>query len=126
MNALWNLTGTFNYTALILAASKGYKEIVELLIKQEGIDINIQDILNKKKFIMFKSNFFDYIEQLNYLWNLIRTFNYTALIYAASKGYREIVELLIRQEGTDINIQDIFNQKHSSYSNLSFLIALNN
>ena len=61
----------------------------------------------------FKSNFFDYIEKLNDLWNLTRTFNYTALIYAAIGGHKEIVELLIRQEGIDINIQDILNQKHS-------------
>ena len=61
----------------------------------------------------FKSNFFDYIEKLNYLWNLTRTFNNTALILAANNVHKEIVELLLRQEGIDINIQDILNQKHS-------------
>ena len=34
-------------------------------------------------------------------------------MYAASNGNKEIVELLLRQEGIDINIQDISNQKHS-------------
>ena len=58
----------------------------------------------------FKSNFFHSIENLNDLWNLTRTFNRTALICAAWKGYKEIVELLIRQEGIDINIQNILNQ----------------
>ena len=58
----------------------------------------------------FKSNFFDYIANLNYLWNLTRTFNDTALILAAKEGHKEIVELLLRQEGIDINIQDILNQ----------------
>ena len=47
MNDLWNLTRTFNDTALTLAAERGHKEIVELLIRQEGIDINIQGILNQ-------------------------------------------------------------------------------
>ena len=61
----------------------------------------------------FKSNFFHSIENLNYLWNLTRTFNYTALIWAVFKGDKEIVELLISQEGIDINIQDILDQKHS-------------
>ena len=61
----------------------------------------------------FKSNFFHWIEKLNDLWNLTRTFNRTALICAASEGHKEIVELLISQEGIDINIQDILNQKHS-------------
>ena len=59
--------------------------------------------------MIFKSNFFHDIENLNYLWNLTRTFNSTSLIYAESNGYKEIVELFIRQEGIDINIQDILN-----------------
>ena len=63
--------------------------------------------------MIFKSNFFHRIEKLNYLWNLTRTFNDTALICAASEGHKEIVELLIRQEGIDINIRGILNQKHS-------------
>lgn len=37
----------------------------------------------------------------------------TALIYAAKYGYKEIVELLLKQEGIDINIKNILNQKHS-------------
>ena len=72
----------------------------------------------------FKSNFFHDIEKLNDLWNLTRTFNDTALIFAAIRGHKEIVELLIRQEGIDINIQDILNQKHSWNSNLTFFIQL--
>ena len=63
--------------------------------------------------MIFKSNFFYDIENLNGLWNLTQTFNNTALIYAAFGGYKEIVELLLRQEGIDINIQDILHQKHS-------------
>ena len=48
MDDLWNLNRTFNKTALIIAAYEGYKEIAELLIRHEGIDVNIQDILNQK------------------------------------------------------------------------------
>ena len=66
------------------------------------------------------------IEELNYLRNLTRTFNYTALILAAEKGHKEIVELLIKQECIDINIQAILNGKHSLYSNLTFFIGLKN
>ena len=65
LNDLWNLTRTFNYTALIWAAQIGYKEIAEILIRQEGIDVNIKDILNQKTFIIFKSNFFHHIQKLN-------------------------------------------------------------
>ena len=33
-------------TAFIRAASEGHKEIVELLLRQEGSDISMKDILN--------------------------------------------------------------------------------
>ena len=76
--------------------------------------------------MIFKSNFFNNIEKLNDLWNLTQTFNNTALIWAAAEGYKEIVELLIRQEGVGINLKDILNQKYSSYLNITFLIGLKN
>ena len=63
--------------------------------------------------MIFKSNFLNYIEKLNYLWNLNQTFNKTALIHATEEGHEEIVELLISQEGIDINMKDILKQKHS-------------
>ena len=31
-------------TALIHAADSGHKDVVELLLKQEGIDVNVKDI----------------------------------------------------------------------------------
>ena len=64
-----------------------------------------------KTFMIFKSNFFHHIEKLNDLWNLTRTFNKAALIIAASNYNKGIVELLIRQEDVNINIQRILNQK---------------
>ena len=63
---------------------------------------------------------------MNDLWNLTRTFNNTALTVAAFKGHKEIVELLISQEGIDINLQDILHQRHSFYSNPTFFIGLKN
>ena len=63
--------------------------------------------------MIFKSNFFHSIKKLNDLWNLTRTINETALICAIRNGNKEIVELLIKQEGIDVNIQDISNQKYS-------------
>ena len=53
------------------------------------------------------------LKKLNFLWNLTRTFNSTALMCAVRGGHKEIVELLLRQEGINVNIQDILNQKHS-------------
>ena len=63
--------------------------------------------------MIFKSNFSEKIENMNDLWNLTRIFNNTALILAGMRGHTEIVELLIRQEGIDINIKDILNRKYS-------------
>ena len=44
----WDLTRLFNMTALIIATLFGQTEIVELLLEQEGIDINIKDIWNQE------------------------------------------------------------------------------
>ena len=59
--------------------------------------------------MVFKSYFFHRIAKLNDLWNLTRTFHNTALILASYNGHKEIVELLLRQEGIDINIKEILN-----------------
>lgn len=74
--------------------------------------------------ISYNSNksFLNFIEILSDLWNLTQTFNGTALIYTANKGNKVIFELLLRQEGIDINIQYIWNQKHSGKSNPSFVL----
>ena len=50
----------------------------------------------------------------------------TALIIAAYNGHKEIVELLVRQEGIGINIKGILNQEYSLYSNHIFFIVLQN
>ena len=114
MNDLWNLTQTFNWPVLFFAANDGHVKMVELLLRQEGIDINDQDILNQKTFIKFKTKFFFHsIENLNDLWNLTGTFNKTALMYAVKAGHKEIAELLLKQKGIKINAKDIFNLNHS-------------
>lgn len=66
------------------------------------------------------------IENLNDLWNSTQTFNFTALILATIRCHKGIVELLIRFEGIELSIQDILNQKHFLYSNITFLIVLKN
>ena len=76
--------------------------------------------------MIFKSKFFHEIEKLKYFWNLSRIFNWTALTYATLKGYKEIVEILIRQKDIDINMKGIINQKHSLYSKPSFFMELKN
>lgn len=94
------------------ASETGDLETVQRLLESNEIDINIKNIFNHLIFIKFKPNFFYGIENMNDLWNLTRTFNRTALILAAMKDHKEIVELLLRQEGIGINSQDILNQKN--------------
>ena len=124
LNDLWNLNQAFNKTALILAAYYDHKEIVELLTTQEGIDVNIQGIFNQKRSWYSNLTFLIIFKILNGLGNLTRTFNKTALIHATEIGYREIVEILLRQEDIDVNILDILNQRHSLDSNPTFSIVL--
>lgn len=63
----------FNWTALMHAIFKDCEEIIELLLRKEGIDINIASIIKSKKFRILKSNFLMKLKKLNDLWNL--TFN---------------------------------------------------
>lgn len=63
--------------------------------------------LKFKHFMEFKSSLIFYqVEILNDLWSLTWTFNFTPLIHASKYGYKEIVELLLKQEGIDVNIRN--------------------
>ena len=64
LNVLWNLIRAFNKAALIHAVINGNKEIVELLLRQENIDINIRDILNHQIFII-DINIKDILKHIN-------------------------------------------------------------
>ena len=112
LNDLWNSIRTFNETALIVAIKNDYADIVEILLKQNGIDVNMKDILNQKHLQNYNLTFFHDIEIYNDLWDLIEAFNDTALIFAAWRGHTKIVEMLLKQKDIDVNIKDILNQKH--------------
>ena len=72
-----NTEGKNGWTALMYASRDGHTEIVELLLRVEGIDFNAKD----------KNG-------------------YTALMSASYNGHTEIVELLLRVEGIDVNTKD--------------------
>lgn len=56
-----------NDTALNVAAAANEKDIVEILLAQEGIDVNIKKIFKTKVIITFKSDFlFMIFEFINY------------------------------------------------------------
>ena len=48
-------------------------------------------------------------------WNLIKLFN-TALIWASYFGHNEIVEILLEQNGIDINTKNIYLLSSMFYS----------
>lgn len=55
----------------------------------------------------FKSSIFHDVEHFNDLWNSNITFNDTLLICAERGGNFKIVELLLSQEGVEINRKGI-------------------
>jgi len=65
------------YIVLIWAAEKGYKDIVNLLLKQPGININIKD-----------------------------SQGFTALMCAAEQGHNKVIELLLEHPNINVNIQN--------------------
>ncbi|OHT05254.1 hypothetical protein TRFO_27069 [Tritrichomonas foetus] len=66
-------------TALMLAAKKGYSEIVDELLKIPDIDVNKSDISGM-----------------------------TALHFACRKGDTASVELLLKMPDIDVNVQSVF------------------
>lgn len=53
---------TFNNASLLSAVTNGHIEIVQLLLKEDGIDINFKNILNPKKISLYSNQpFFNQI-----------------------------------------------------------------
>lgn len=48
------------------------------------------------------------------------------MIFAASENHEYVIELLLRQEDIDVNMEDTFKLKHSFYSNLTFFMLIPN
>lgn len=83
-------------------------EIVQLLLANSNIDVNITDILNAKKFMMFKINF------LNNIWNFYRFMifhfgvcNNTPLLIAIDQNYQDIINILLARPDIEINCKNI-------------------
>ena len=94
MNDLWNLNIKFNSTALIYVAGEGYKDIVELLLRQEGIDINMKDVLNRQHFWYSNPTFLTPLKfwMIYGIWK--KKFCKAAIDHARKRNHREIVDLL--------------------------------
>ena len=100
-----------NFTSLMFASKKGDPAIVELLLKKEGININLQNKSNLTALMIASYEGHTAIVELllkkeGININLQNNFNSTALILASNKGHTAIVKLLLEKEGIGINLQN--------------------
>ena len=70
----WNEKNDYGETALMIASRKGHLDIVQELVKVEGINVNEKDMGG-----------------------------WTALIYASNEGDLDIVQELVKVEGINVN-----------------------
>lgn len=106
-----NLQGQ-NFTTLMIAAFKGYKDIVKFLLKNKDIDVNLKnkyDCYNALMFASFKGH-------KNIVKLLLKNkdidvnakdrLGQTALIWAIKENHQDIVELLLKHKDININLED--------------------
>ena len=109
-------------TALLIAAAKGFKEIVKLLLSHSKIDTNINKRGNQGSalYIASKTGYPEIVEHLllqpqievNMVYGPLSR---TALFVAAVMGHTDIVKLILQCPKADLNITDIFgNTPHES------------
>ena len=104
-----NAAYDINYTALLVAAVRGYTQMVELLL-QAGADPNImhQEAVSTPLSQASSKGFFDIVQLLlryNANPNLQTSLGQTALMAAASNGFTNIVRLLL-QAKAQVNLRN--------------------
>jgi ankyrin repeat protein len=75
--AVYHFQYNGGFTALMFASQMGHDEVVKILIKKEGLDVNKADENGR-----------------------------TALMFAAQNGHAEVVKILIKKEGLDVDKAD--------------------
>ncbi|RYN73204.1 hypothetical protein AA0117_g7987 [Alternaria alternata] len=98
-------------TPLGAAVKINDKEMVELLLKSEGIDVNAKDKYGKSAIIVaVEGGYEDIVEVLlkseGIDVNAKDKYGKSAIIVAVEGGYEDIVEVLLKSEGIDVNAQD--------------------
>lgn len=108
-----NTQDKYGQTALTRASSKGFNNIVNILLNNKGVDINIVDIANESALIKAASQ--NHIKIVKYLLtkgselnvNIKDKYGKTALIRAAHEGHYEIIDLLLSEGfNIDVNARD--------------------
>jgi len=98
-------------TALIFASEKGYKEIVELLLKIEKINVNAKnDIGRTALMVASRNNHKEIVEMLlnsrNIDVNVLDNSGSTALIFSTENGFKAIVEMLLKMPKINIDFRN--------------------
>ena len=86
---------------LISILQMGYTEVVELLLKTPGIDVNAVDHLGQAPLYWAASVSYNHIEHLQYICR--QYINYIMLMFILQYRRPEVVELLLNTPGIDVN-----------------------
>ena len=93
--------------ALIFAAKEGQAEIVEVLLRYKGVDVNVIDTGGRSPLSFAAENGdIHIVRQLLDRDDLQVQHVNVALIFAARKRQAEIVEVFLRYKGVDVNVID--------------------
>jgi len=117
-------------TAMLIAASKNYWDMVIILLDQPGVDVNISDkeghtVLH----YAVKENKIEIVRKILAIMNIsqddstsinIQVYGDSVLKIAAEKGLSDIMKILLQQPGIDINIKD----KHAHYGSTLLYSAI--
>lgn len=114
-------------TSLHTAVEKENIEIVRLLLSNEKININLQNIFEKKYFLFIKFQkklFFQFNSSLNLLIKFTKYIHKTALHIAVEKGNLDIIKLLLQRKEIDTSIRDAIITKYFNQISKQILMIL--
>ncbi|KAF3482083.1 uncharacterized protein GIQ15_04842 [Arthroderma uncinatum] len=104
-----DMRDTYGRTTLMWASIGGHADVVKLLLKIPEAEVNAKEgiSLNPAKWPLFRRLFnLDKIDV-----NLKDNGSMTPLAYASKQGNKDVVELLLRIRGIDVNTRDKFNRR---------------
>ena len=105
-----NAKDTQRKVPLHYASANGHGEIVELLLKAQGVDVNVAD--DQGRTALYGAASKGYREVVALLLekganiNALDKYGKTPLHHASADGHAEIVKLLLNAQGIDVNVAD--------------------
>ncbi|KAM3076143.1 hypothetical protein ACMFMG_006342 [Clarireedia jacksonii] len=98
-------------TPLLLAAKEGHKDVVQLLLATDGVDLNCKDKENLTPLSWAAWNGHKDVVQLLLATNGVDlncrdTYDGTPLLLAAQEGHKDVVQLLLSTDDVDLNCRD--------------------